>query len=595
MVLTDFEREILGEISKERLWKDVMWFADKGEKLSGTQVNEKSVDYILESLQAYQVPANAPVFQAWLGFPKLFEAELKVLEPVQRALDCLTLAQCASATVEGELVYVGGGGEEEYKNVNARNKIVLVDFSLPPARPWKNYVAGVLKGAVGQVVISHKGPKRAINRGTVKSVWGNPLPENINDIGRIPVVNITREDGEYLIKLLEKGPVRIRLKAEGQRGFYRTRQPMAKVEGKVKHFVLLGSHMDAWGAAATCNALGCASTLEAARIMKKNQSKLRRGLEMLWFQGHETGIMTGSTWYLDTFWDNLNKNCVAYLNNDTTNMIHSNIYTVDGDPVIRDFLISTVRELAEEEGAAFKEPNSKYRAYKYGDQSFLGIGIPSVRVQTTFTSEGREIVGPGGGWWYHSEYDTLDKCDPETMYMVEKAQTLVIIRLCTLPVLPYRVERLVDWTLDALKELEEIAGDTFSLSDLIDKAAILKQNAYVLDEATVKLAERCEKTSKSLDGEVIHVNNCIMKLSRIMNPINYTLRGKYDQDYYGAEYVKPIPILRPVFELVNLNPDDIEYKTLRTKLVRARNKVSDSIDEAIFTVEYALEKLNIPT
>jgi Iap family predicted aminopeptidase len=371
MGLTSFEKEILGDISKKRFWKDVVWFADQGEKLSGTPINEKSVDYILENLNTINVSVKSPEFQAWLGFPNLFDAEVKILEPDQRALDCVSLAQCASGTVEGELIYVGGGGFKDYTDVNARNKIVLVDFSMPPARPWKNYVAGVLKGAVGQIVISHKGPKRALNRGTVKSVWGNPIPENINDIGRIPVTNITREDGEYLLRLLEKGPVRVKMKAEGQRGFYRTRQPMAKLDGETPSFVLLGSHMDAWGAAATCNALGCASSLEAARIMKKHQSKLKRGLEILWFQGHETGIMTGSSWYLDTYWGNLNKNCVAYLNNDTTNMIHANIYTADGDPVIRDFLISTVRELAEEEGAEFKEPAPTYRPYKYGDQSFF--------------------------------------------------------------------------------------------------------------------------------------------------------------------------------------------------------------------------------
>jgi len=513
------------------------------------------------------------------------------LEPEERALDCIALAQCASASVEGELVYVGGGGLKDYEEVNAVNKVVLVDFSKPPARPWKNYVAGVLKGAVGQIVISHAGPKRALNRGTVKSVWGNPIPENIAEIGRIPVVNVSREGGEYLLRLLERGPVRIKMRAEGLRGFYGIRQPMARVEGDEAAYVLLGSHMDAWGAAATCNALGCASTLEAARIMKKHRSRLRRGLELLWFQGHETGIMTGSTWYVDNHWGDLNANCVAYLNNDTTNMIHSSVYTADGDPVLRDFLVSTVRELAEEEGAAFREPEGRYFPRKYGDQSFYGIGVPSARIQMGFTPEGREKVGPGGGWWYHSEYDTIDKCDPETMHMAEKAQTLVLLRLCTLPVLPYRVERLAEWTLDALTELDGLAVETLSLGGLKERTAVFKEKASALDEVTRRLAERLEEGTKGLEDEVKVANSCLMKVSRIMNPVNYTFRGRYDQDYYGAEYVQPIPILRPVSELVALNPDATEYKTLRTKLVRARNAVSDALQEAVFVTEYATEKI----
>ena len=580
----------MSDISKDRFWKDVEWFADKGEKLSSTPVNEKSVDYILETLNDYSVDHRAQEFQAWLGYPDTFNAEVKIREPEEKALNCIALAQCASAKVEGELIYVSGGGVKDYDQVNVRNKIVLVDFSKPPARPWKNYVAGVLKGAVGQIVISHPSPSRVLNRGTVKSVWGNPIPENIADIGRIPVVNVSREDGEYLIGLLEKGPVRIEMRSEGKRGFFKTRQPMANIRGVESAFVLLGSHMDAWGAAATCNALGCASTLEATRIMKKHQPKLRRGLEFLWFQGHETGIMPGSTWYVDNHWDRLNLNCVAYLNNDTTNMIHSTMYTTDGDPVLRDFLISTARELAEYEGATFKEPSPKYIPYKYGDQSFFGIGIPSARVMTTFTPEGRKKVGPGGGWWYHSEYDTLDKCDPETMYMAEKAQTLVLLRLCTLPILPYKIERLADWTLGSLKELDSVSTGNLDLGGLLDILSIFKEKAFSLDEATERLTEKVDAGDKGLENVVDVLNWCMMKVSRILNPVNYTYRGRYDQDYYGAEYVKPIPILNPVTELVSYNPDQVEYKTLKTKLIRARNKVLDSLKEALFTIEYALEK-----
>ncbi len=592
MALTDFERLVLMEFSKERCWEHVEWFARVGEKLSGTPENERSVKYIMEALKRYGVTAEAPELQAWLGFPRIFDAEVKVLEPERKNLNCVTLAQCASASIEGDMVFVEGGGQEDYKGLDAKGKIVLVDFSKPPARPWKNYVAGVLEGAVGQIVISHAGPKRALNRGTVKSVWGNPTPETINDIGRIPVVNISREDGEYLVQLLEKGPVRVKMKTEGSRGFYRIRQPMARVAGSTPEFVLLGSHMDAWGAAATCNALGCASTLEAARLMTKHRSHLRRGLELLWFQGHETGIMSGSTWYLDTFWDELNQNCVAYLNNDTTSMIHSTIYTADGDPVIRDFLVSTVQELAEEEGAPFSEPSASYFPRKYGDQSFYGIGIPSARVQMTFTPEAREEVGAGGGWWYHSEHDTLDKCDPDTMYMAEKAQTLVLLRLCTLPVLPYRIEALADWMLDALGGLEVRAEGALSLEDIIEKAARFKERAAKLDQATGKLSARCRKSAKGHEDEVKVTNSCMMRISRTLNSANYTLRGRYDQDYYGTEYVKPIPILQPVSDLATLNPESTDFKALKTKLVRARNTISDAIENAIWISELTINRIS---
>jgi len=209
----------------------------------------------------------------------------------------------------------------------------------------------------------------------------------------------------------------------------------------------------------------------------------------------------------------------------------------------------------------------------------------------TFTPEGREEVGPGGGWFYHSEYDSLDKCDPETMYMAEKAQTLVLLRLLTLPVLPYRIEALADWTIDALGEIDNMTEGTVSLDGVKERAAAFKDKAAELDEATGSLAARCETDAKGLEGEIRAANSSMMRISRTLNPVNYTLRGRYDQDYYGAEYVKPVPVLQPVSELAVMDPESTEYKALRTKLVRARNQVSDALEQATWISKYAAGKI----
>jgi hypothetical protein len=177
------------------------------------------------------------------------------------------------------------------------------------------------------------------------------------------------------------------------------------------------------------------------------------------------------------------------------------------------------------------------------------------------------------------------------MHMAETAQTLVLLRLCTLPVLPYRVERLAEWTLGALNEIEELGKGAIDFGGLLEGAAVFKEKASGLDEATARLAERIEGGAKGLEDKIRVANSSMMKVSRVMNPVNYTLRGRYDQDYYGAEYVQPIPILRPVSELAALNPDSTEHKTLSTKLVRAGNAVSDALREAVFIIEYAVERI----
>lgn len=597
MVLNDLERRVLAEVSKEKAWEHVRWFAGLGEKLSGSPEFEKTVDYILDKLKGYGVNVVAPEFQAFLSFPKTFDAELKVLEPEKRAIECIAFAQIKSTPpegIEGELVYVGHGGLGDYKGKNVRNKITLAELSYAPPRPWKNYVAGVLKGAVGQIVINYTGPEHGVfGRGTVKSVWGNPTPETMEDIGRIPVVSITWEDGAYLKGLLEKGPVKVWMRAEATREWMRTKQPMATVKGKEPKFVLVGSHLDAWGAAVTCNAVGNASTLETARVFKKFKNDLLRGVEFLWFTGHETGIMDGSTWYVDNFWDNLHKNCVAYFNNDSVGIIYQTVYSAGGDPIFSEFLRSTIKELAEEEGAPFASSTMRYAPNKTGDQSFYGLGTPSGTARTTYSPEAREKGITGLGWWYHSDRDTLDKADAEALYMANKAQVLAVLRLCTLPVLPYKVTPVADWMIDILRELNGKAKGALDLTDLVEKTDAFRKVAVNLDEALGVLSERCRDRAEAqrLEEKVQAANEGLLKICRILNPVNYTLLGKYGQDYYGAEYVRPIAVLQPVAELATLNPDTGYYKALRTKLVKAKNMVSDALEDATWFAEYTADKI----
>ena len=597
MVLTDLERKVLAEVSKEKTWEHVLWFAGIKEKLSGTPEFEKSVNYVADKLRIYGINPVVSEFQAFVTLPRQYDAELKVLEPEAKPIECRACAGINSTPlegIEGELIYVGHGGTKDYEGKYVKNKIVLAErISSPIALPWKNYLAGT-KDAKGMVIISFAGLEhRTFNKGTVKSVWGNPTPETMDDIGRIPVVNVTTSDGEYLKKLLDRGPVKVWMKAECVREWMRARQPIATIKGMEPKFVLLGSHLDAWGGAASCNAIGCASTLEIARVLNKFKSHLRRGVEFLWFQGHENCIMTGSTWYVDNFWDNLHRNCVAYFNNDSYGMIHQTVYNAQGDPIFADFLKSTVKELAEEENAPFMERSEKYRPSKTGDQSFYGLGIPSGRAATTASPEVIRKLPYRYNWWYHAEEDLLDKADSEALYMANKAQALVILRLCTLPVLPYKVAHVAEWTTEALKDLDAKAEGTLNLTDLIGKAEAFRETASKLDEALDVLSERCRDRDEAekLRGEIQAANEGLLKICRTLNPVNYTYRGKYEQDYYGAEYVKPIAVLQPVAELAALNPDSSDHKALRTKLVRNRNMVSDVLEEAIWLAEYTTNKI----
>lgn len=233
MTLTEFEKQALSLVSKEKSWEHTQWFANAGQKLSGTPANENAVDYILEALKGYGVRALAPEYQSWVDFPKLFDAELRVRSPQDQIVEAMPLAQMASTGpegVEGELIYVGGGGLHDYDDKNVKGKIVLAEFERGPARPWKNYVAGVLRGAAGLIVISYSAPVKVFNRGTVKSVWGNPTPDDVDEIGRIPALLVSSDDGRRLKEMLAVGRVSVWIRGKSDRGWARTRQPVAQIQ-----------------------------------------------------------------------------------------------------------------------------------------------------------------------------------------------------------------------------------------------------------------------------------------------------------------------------------------------------------------------------
>src|SRR5256712_7211060 len=87
------------------------------------------------------------------------------------------------------------------------------------------------------------------------------------------------------------------------------------------------------------------------------------------------------------------------------------------------------------------------RVGRSGDQSFLGIGIPSLfmslsehpadgpQASRDFAATG---IGAGGGlgWWWHTPEDTVDKLDPAALTRDARIFAAAVHILCASPVLP---------------------------------------------------------------------------------------------------------------------------------------------------------------
>ena len=82
------------------------------------------------------------------------------------------------------------------------------------------------------------------------------------------------------------------------------------------------------------------------------------------------------------------------------------------------------------------------------------------------------------------------------------------------------------------------------------------------------------------------MNNLLLRLSRILTPAFASVAGRYGQDPYGMTNLKTrFPGLYHASQLAILSPDSDEYNLFLNGCLRDRNRVSDSLQEALRNLE----------
>ncbi|NIM45571.1 MAG: M28 family peptidase [Nitrososphaeria archaeon] len=581
-----FEKDFLNFLSIEELWKHVNWFAELETRLPGSSSELKAVEYIKKTLESYGVSSDILEFDAYVSFPSY--GELKIVFPERRLITGKTSLHSAPTGpegFEGELVYVGDGSFEDYKKVDAKSKIVLAKLSRKVPHAEKNRIAKEY-GAVG-LVIMNWGPieKKAIAWNSAKPTWGNPTPESWKEIANMPVLSITREDGEYLKQLCARGSVRVKVRTEVVSEWRKCKQLIATIKGMLEpeKYTLIHGHLDTVpGPGVTDNATGDSLMLEMARIFAQHQTKLGRSIKIAWWTGHED-MYEGSTWFVDTFWEDLDRNCIAQTNIDIVGLKGQHKYVTRTFREMKKFERQVIKEVLGVDAEIMRWD------HKTAEQTFWALGIPSFVERTQLKEWPAEEAL---GWWFHSEYDTLDKADPEALEKVLKSLAISILRLSNTLVLPFEFISVADEFIDVLRDLNEKAQGSIDLNEEIRKAEELKSQATRLNEIANKISLNYERAEEKKEKEKLaaKVNTCFMKLSRLLNPVLYTVAGRYGQDPIAySPLLKPIPILQPIKDLALLNQNSGEFKSLKTKIVREKNKVSDTLRWAVEIMKETIE------
>jgi len=578
--------EYLDAIRKDRLLEHIRRMTDLApERLSGSGEEKKTVAYFKEVLEGDRIPVAVHEIDAYVSFPRA--SKLEVLYPESRTVACTAFAQIRSTGdkgLEGEVVYAGQGSLDDYQGLDAKGKIVLVELSYTPPRPEKLRIA-TAKGAIGLLMMNWGLPEHdSLPLGTVKAIWGNPTDEDFHLMPTLPAVGITRAEGERLREFCKQGTARVRLTAKADRKWGTILLPHIIIPGSgaSKKFVLVGGHYDAWGGGVTCNATGTAVKLELTRILWNNRKKFHHHIWVAFWPGHETGIMEGSSWFVDRYWEELSQNGIIYINVDSPGLNDAEVYAAATSPQVYRFHQRMVKEMLGEKTTDY------LRLARTGDQSFFGVGVPSINGRHHPTPERKkEWHGAALGWWYHSAKDTWDKMDPVNLVIDAKMMMAYAVNLADRALLPFEYVFSADEIISRLQEVQKLAGEEFDLSREIKWAKAYRQRALKLRQLTDKLAR--EKPAKKMKT-ILKVNECLMQVSRILTPVVSTVKGKYGQDTYGLSALsKPIPVLEAVRDYMNYPSGSAERKLLMTRLMRERNRIYDVLCGVVHLIDRTLE------
>ena len=574
----EIERRFRQAISSERLHRHLERFSTLYRD-SGSGDERRAAEYVAEQVSAAGAAVRILTFDSLISWP--LEASLVVTFPDghseeiparPRSFGGVTPPEGIEAELtfipfqkpgQGEMIFTHRAVAGDYAGRDVRGKIVLTADGGPDGIRRAEE-----RGALAHV---HLWPsdEPAIHEMIATPVWGTPTPETAPTIPKIPALGITNADGERLAQACATGTVRARLISKVRTEWMQLPLVLADIPGRHEEgaFLLVGAHIDSWYEGITDNATGDASLIEMACILAQHPGALVHGVRFAWWPGHSTGRYSGSTWYADTHFMELRERCLGYLNIDSPGIRGASVWDCRYNTAEVEHVTATVvRELSGQ------EPNLR-RPLKAGDQSFLGIGLPSLgafRMLPPDHPDRKAVGGSGGGWWWHTPYDTLDKADPAVLADDTRVYLTIISRMCTPRLHPYRFAPVAEDILRHLGELQEAADGHVDLAPVLDRGRHFQAAARALDQVT---------PNAQGDSPIVpDLNRGMRELTRVLNPVLFTVKGPYEFD--PALQLPVLPGLAPVRILAGLDPSSDNYRFLWTQLVRQRNRVEDALRQA---------------
>ena len=572
------EATLLSSLSIDTPWALIEHFNNLIRE-SGSEDEHKAATYIASQLGSFGIPH------------RVYEPDLFLSVPISGALhsgdeafEARPLSFSISTPPEGikaELVYLLSqtsedstalGGDVTFSHpdggeIDVKDKFVMVEgYGFEGAfRDFEQM------GAKGVIYIN---PGQDIHSGICTTIWGAPDLDNVHRQPKIVLVAVNNPTGERLKEQIASGKTEIKLITSLREGWFPCPVIVAEIKGQVEpdRFMLVHGHYDSWYEGIGDNAVGDATLLELARIFHLNRESLARSIRVAWWPGHSTGRYAGSTWFVDRFGLDLASNSIAQMDIDSPGCRDATeFYGISWMKEAEDFCTQVIKDTT-------GKPAFGRRPLQAGDYSFNNIGLTGFYLLLSSMPEEllREkgyypVGGCGGNIGWHTIHDTFELADKDNLMRDLRVYTATIQRVVNNTFYPFDFRNLASEFSETLTTYADAAGDDADFTPCF----------HALDQLTTDLDTLYQKLDSLnnhsiTDIEVQAVNDVLLKLARILIPINYTRQGKFRTE--PAVAIPPLPDVAPA---LNMNAvSGHERHVLRTHLQRGINRVAWAFIEA---------------
>ncbi len=426
-------------ISGAEMYQIMKELCEFGYRRAGTQIAIEAENYIYNKLKEAKLPdvkLDPFKFTRWWAEKQ----ELKLIAkgtpsiPSDQVIETFPVHLSGSTApegVEGEMVYAGYGTSVDFEKIDVKNKIVLIDGIM------------VLNFAPSQQVNLFNSLNLAKKKGALGAIFTNNSPlDSISYVGvdevrgwkrRLPALSVNNFDGQYLRALCTKTPdeVLVKFTLDVKTEKAPSSMILGTLPGRTDEIILIGTHVDSTFTGAVDNAGANAGLIALAKYFAQIPLEKRdKTIVFAGWTGHECGLV--GTFQFHSMYPEMVKKIATFIMMDGFgskgwyNQVEGGVVETGLDERRGLFVSDNILLWPIVKDAVFKY-NLFPAAYVSARQlpvsdlpPFIFANVPSIMVI------GKPV-------FYHTKYDTIDKCTPDQLERTAKAHAYIIEKIQEIP------------------------------------------------------------------------------------------------------------------------------------------------------------------